>query len=74
MSMTLEGLIRRQTEECLKAAVRMSTQATLTEDMWLKVINSECASIYSSVADNLLTALRDAEDVVYDHQSAGKVG
>ena len=41
--MTLEELIRRQTEEYLKVAVRLSTQATLTEDMEKSITSSATA-------------------------------
>ena len=61
--MTLEELIRQQVERHLQKAARLSTEAALTSDTWLRVIDNEKASVYSVVADSLLTALRDAEDV-----------
>lgn len=61
--MTLEQLIRQQVEENLRKATRLSTEAALTSDIWLRAIDREKADVYSTVADGLLTALRDAEDV-----------
>lgn len=61
--MKLEELIRQQAEEHLRKATRLSTEAALTSDIWLRAINREKADVYSAAADGLLTALRDAEDV-----------
>ena len=61
--MTLEQLIRQAAEEHLKKATELSAEAALTQDIWLRAINREKADVYSLVADSLLTALRDAEDV-----------
>ena len=60
--MTLDEIIRERVEECLTKAVRFNTEATLTEDIWLRVIDREKAAVYSTIADGLLTALHDAED------------
>ena len=61
--MTLEQLIRQTAEEHLKKATKLSAEAALTQDIWLRTINREKADVYSLAADSLLTALRDAEDV-----------
>lgn len=63
--MKLEELIRQQAEEHLKAATRLATESALTKDIWLRVICREKSEVYSAVADGLLTALHDAEDVVH---------
>ena len=64
--MTLEDLIRQQAEEHLRKATRLSTEAALTSDIWLRTIDREKADVYCVTADGLLTALRDAEDVKHE--------
>lgn len=61
--MTLEELIRQAAEDHMKKAAKLSAEAALTQDIWLRAINREKADVYSAAADRLLTALMDAEDV-----------
>lgn len=42
--MTLEQLIRQQVEDNLKKATRLSTEAALTLDIWLRAIDREKAA------------------------------
>lgn len=69
--MTLEQLIQQQVEDNLKKATRLSTEAALTLDIWLRAIDREKAEVYSAVADGLLTALMDAEDIPANKKPAG---
>lgn len=63
--MKLEELVRQQAEEYLKTAARLATESALTGDIWLRVVCWEKSEVYSAVADGLLTALHDAEDVAH---------
>ena len=49
--MTLEELIRQAAEDHMKKATKLSAEAALTQDIWLRAINREKADVYSAAAD-----------------------
>lgn len=61
--MTLEQLIRQQAEKYITWAVRDNQQAAASNDLSNRIRLSARSDAYNIVADGLLTALRDAEDV-----------